>query len=161
MNMNERKLAILEIRIQSFDFDVKLELKRLTESSNSIGAVVAFIGLVRDLSKNKNLKFMELEHYPEMSERALKKICLKAASCWHLDGISVIHRIGRLLPGENIVLVLVSSAHRGEAFNASEFIMDFLKSKAPFWKKETTTIGSTWVNENLSDEQKLDRWQYI
>ena len=159
MNMKETKLSILEIKIQKLDFDVNLEVNRLTLSSNRTGAVVAFLGLVRDLSKKENLKFMELEHYPEMSERALKEICLQAASRWQLDGISLIHRVGRLYPGEKIVLVLVASAHRGDAFNASDFIMDFLKSKAPFWKKETTISGSTWVNKNLLDEQKLTRWQ--
>ena len=159
MNMKETNISILEIKIQSLDFDVNLEVNRLTQTSNRIGAVVAFLGLVRDLSKNENLKFMELEHYPEMSERALKEICLQAASRWKLDGISLIHRVGRLYPGEKIVLVLVASEHRGDAFNASDFIMDFLKSKAPFWKKETTISGSTWVNENQSDEQKLTRWQ--
>ena len=159
MNMKEHEISILEIKIQSLDFDINLELKRLTQASNRIGAVVAFLGLVRDLSKNKNLKFMELEHYPEMSERALKEICLQAASRWQLDGISLIHRVGRLYPGEKIVLVLVASAHRDDAFSASDFIMDFLKSKAPFWKKETMISGSTWVNENLSDEHKLTRWQ--
>ena len=158
MNMDKGKLSILEIKIQSSDFDVNFEVKRLTQENNRIGAVVAFLGLVRDLSKNDNLKFMELEHYPAMSERALKEICLKAANRWQLDGISLIHRVGRLYPGENIVLVLISSAHRGDAFNACDFIMDFLKLKAPFWKKETTTSGSTWVNKNLSDEQKLTRW---
>ena len=157
--MKETKLSILEIKIQKLDFDVNLEVNRLTLSSNRTGAVVAFLGLVRDLSKKENLKFMELEHYPEMSERALKEICLQAASRWQLDGISLIHRVGRLYPGEKIVLVLVASAHRGDAFNASDFIMDFLKSKAPFWKKETTISGSTWVNKNLLDEQKLTRWQ--
>jgi molybdopterin synthase catalytic subunit len=159
MKLTESKLAILEIKIQRSDFDVNVELKRLTQKSNRVGAVIAFLGLVRDLSKNKNLKFMDLEHYPEMSEKALKAICLQAASRWHLDGVSIIHRVGRLKPGENIVLVLTSSAHRRDAFNASEFIMDFLKSQAPFWKKETTITGSNWVNENSSDQQKLTRWQ--
>ena len=158
MNMKETNISILEIKIQSLDFDVNLEVNRLTQTSNRIGAVVAFLGLVRDLSKNENLKFMELEHYPEMSERALKEICLQAASRWQLNGISLIHRVGRLYPGEKIVLVLVASAHRSDAFNASDFIMDFLKSKAPFWKKETTISESTWVNENPSDEKKLTRW---
>ena len=156
--MEESKMEILEIKIQSLDFDVNFEVKRLTETSNRIGAVVAFLGLVRDFSKNYNLKFLELEHYPKMSEKALKEICIQAASRWHLDGISLTHRVGKLYPGENIVLFLVSSIHRGEAFNASEFIMDFLKSKAPFWKKETTKSGSSWVNGNLSDEQKLTHW---
>lgn len=157
--MKESKISMLEIKIQNLDFDVNIEINRLTETNNRIGAVVAFLGLVRDLSKNETLKFMEIEHYPEMSERALKEICLQATSRWQLDGISLIHRVGRLYPGEKIVLVLVASAHRGDAFNASEFIMDFLKSKAPFWKKETTISGSTWVTENLSDEQKITRWQ--
>ena len=157
--MRENKIPILDIKIQSLDFNVNLEVKRLTQVSNRIGAVVAFLGLVRDMTRDANLKFMEIEHYPAMSEKALKEICLKAASRWQLDGISLIHRVGRLYPGENIVLVLVSAAHRGDAFNASEFVMDFLKSKAPFWKKETTTSGSTWVNEALSDEKKLALWQ--
>lgn len=158
MNMNESKIPILEIKIQSSDFDLNAEVKRLTQISNRIGAVVAFLGLVRDLSKKSNLKFMEIEHYPQMSEKALKEICFKALSRWELDGISLIHRVGRLYPGENIVLVLISSAHRGDAFNASEFVMDFLKSKAPFWKKETTISGSTWVSETPSDDKKLNRW---
>jgi molybdopterin synthase catalytic subunit len=157
--MEKNKIADIEIKIQSSNFDINVEINRSTQLSNRIGAIVAFLGLVRDLSKNENLKFMEIEHYPEMSERELKEICLQAASRWELDGISLIHRVGRLYPGENIVLLLVSSAHRGDAFKASEYIMDFLKSKAPFWKKETTISGSTWVDENLSDEKKLTRWQ--
>ena len=157
--MEKNKISNIEIKIQSSNFDINVEINRSTQLSHRIGAIVAFLGLVRDLSKNENLKFMEIEHYPEMSERELKEICLQAASRWELDSISLIHRVGRLYPGENIVLVLVSSAHRGDAFKASEYIMDFLKSKAPFWKKETTISGSTWVDENLSDEKKLTRWQ--
>ena len=158
MNMKESMTPRLEIKIQSLDFDMNAEVKRLTQTSNQIGAVVAFLGLVRDLSRNSDLKFLEIEHYPQMSEKALKEICLKAASRWQLDGISLTHRVGRFYPGENIVLVLISSAHRGDAFNASEFVMDFLKSKAPFWKKETTKSGSIWVDGTASDEKKLNRW---
>lgn len=148
----------IKIIIQHDDFDVNSEIKALTMSKLNIGSIVIFLGFVRDLSSRKNLEFMELEHYPGMTEKALKKISTEALERWNVTGISIIHRIGRLLPGTKIVLVLVASAHREQAFSAADFIMDFLKSSAPFWKKETTKDGSVWVDAKPSDAEALARW---
>ena len=148
-----------KIDIRKENFDINLEMKYLTDANLKVGAVASFVGKVRDLSKNSKLKFMEIEHYPEMSEKVLRDLCKKATLRWELQGISLIHRIGKLYPGENIVLLVIASVHRAEAFDASLFLMDFLKSEAPFWKKETTITGSIWVEENQVDKQKLLRWQ--
>ena len=148
----------LHISIRNQNFDINQEIKQLSSGNLNIGGIVSFLGIVRDLSKNNNLKFMEIEHYPGMTETALMKICNEAKTRWEIQAISVIHRIGKLYPGDNIVLLLVGSVHRTQAFEASEFVMDFLKSRAPFWKKETTLTEATWIEENPLDEQKLLRW---
>ena len=147
------------IEIREADFDINLEINKLKTRGAEIGAVVSFLGLVSDISKNNHLKFMEIEHYPKMTEKVLEELFSNAAKRWQLQDISLIHRVGKLYPSENIVLLITASAHRAEAFNASEFIMDFLKSKAPFWKKEITATASYWIEESLSDKQTLLRWE--
>ena len=145
----------IDVRIQTNDFDIDSEIGVLTKNQFEIGAVTIFIGLVRDLSEKKDLRYMDLEHYPGMTEKALENICNEAAQRWKILGLTVIHRVGRLFPGDNIVLVLVSSKHRGDAYNSNEFIMDFLKSNAPIWKKETSKVGSYWVGARTSDIDSL------
>tara|TARA_A100001011_G_scaffold387484_1_gene465322 strand:+ start:469 stop:936 length:468 start_codon:yes stop_codon:yes gene_type:complete len=148
----------VRISIQKENFNVNSEIELLRTDQMTTGSIAVFLGLVRDLSENKDLKFIELEHYPGMAERALKEICLEASRRWEVNGITVIHRFGRLKPGENIVLVLVSSKHRAEAYCTNEFIMDFLKSGVPFWKKETDNFGSSWVRSRSSDIKAVSRW---
>ncbi len=157
--MTELNLPTLKIDIRKNNFDISLETKSLINQDYGIGAVVSFLGIVRDLSKNNDLKFMEIEHYPGMSEKILQIHCKKALELWDIEGISLIHRVGKFTAGDNIVLLLVATAHRTEAFNAAEFIMDFLKSEAPFWKKETTSTGAVWIEQNESDKKKILRWK--
>ena len=152
------KLLNFNVDVREADFDVNFEIKRIKGLSNRTGALVSFLGVVRDTSRNNALKFMEIEHYPGMTENVLRKFCFEAANRWDLESISLIHRIGKLYPSENIVLLIVTSVHRAEAFHASDFIMDFLKSEAPFWKKETSLDGSNWINESQVDRQRLLRW---
>ena len=147
------------IDIRKADFDINLEINNFKAEGYEIGAIVSFLGIVRDISKSNQLKFMEIEHYPKMTEKVLEQLFSNALERWQLQGISLIHRVGKLYPTENIVLLITASAHRAEAFNASEFIMDYLKSKAPFWKKETTATESYWVEECLADKQTLLRWE--
>ena len=157
--MHKKPKIPLRIIIQQDDFDVSEETKKIiVNRSGEIGAVVNFLGVVRDVSKGEKLQFMELEHYPGMTEKALRNICLDAEKKWSLHGITIIHRVGKLYPSDKIVLVLVSSQHRREAFLATEFIMDFLKTRAPFWKKETLNSQSKWVEEKASDISILGRW---
>ena len=156
--VNNNNLSEIKIDIREENFDVNLEIKLLTERRLEIGAIVSFLGLVRDTSKNNDLKFMEIEHYPDMTEKIIRQHCEKAFKRWSLNGISLIHRIGKLYPGENIVSLIVASSHRGDAFNASEFLMDFLKSEAPFWKKETSSSATNWVEQSDIDKLKLTRW---
>ena len=159
MSMSKSYCKNFKVDIITENFDINSETKRLIDKNFTVGAVVTFLGLVRDLSKNVDLKFMEIEHYPEMSRKVLCELCNDAASRWDIKGLSLIHRVGKLYPGENIVLLVISSSHRTEAYQASEFLMDFLKSRAPFWKKETTSNGSTWIEENEWDNQKLLQWK--
>jgi molybdopterin synthase catalytic subunit len=146
------------IRVQREDFDLKTEYDALRRASQSPGAIVTFTGLVRDLSKQQRITAMELEHYPGMTEKSLQAIVDETAERWRIDQVTVIHRVGRLLPDEHIVFVGVSSGHRAEAFAACEFIMDFLKTRAPFWKKEFTDAGSHWVEAKESDLDAAERW---
>jgi molybdopterin synthase catalytic subunit len=148
-----------EVRVQKEDFDLGAEVARLRAGDPRIGAVVSFIGTVRDLNEGARVAELELEHYPEMTERSLQGIVEQARARWPLYGALVVHRVGPMLPMEQIVLVAVSSAHRGEAFAACEFIMDYLKTEAPFWKKEQTPEGARWVDARSSDEAALRRWQ--
>jgi molybdopterin synthase catalytic subunit len=143
-------------RLQREDFDPGAEVAALVGGRTDIGAVVTFTGLVRD--RGEGLVAMELEHYPGMTEAALAAIEADARSRWPLDACLVIHRFGRLAPGERIVLVATASAHREAAFAAAGFLMDYLKSRAPFWKKEDRPGGSAWVDARAEDEAALERW---
>ena len=147
------------VRVQTEDFDVGAELHALTAADPGVGAVASFLGLVRDGHGGQSVSAMTLEHYPGMTERQLQRIVGAAHVRWPLSGVRVVHRVGPLLPGDRIVLVAVASAHRQAAFLACEFIMDYLKSEAPFWKKETTPDGERWVDARDSDVQALARWQ--
>ena len=129
----------------------------LGDSAQS-GAVVSFIGLVRDFNDGRNVTGLKLEHYPGMTEKALNDIAVQASQRWPLNAITIIHRVGQLQLADQIVLVAVSSAHRGDAFQACEFVMDYLKTKAPFWKKETTEEGEFWVEAKSSDDTKANSW---
>ena len=146
------------VRVQTEDFDVAREIALLRGSDARVGAVASFIGIVRDQNDAAIVQTLTLEHYPGMTEAALNDICVQAHARWDILGALVIHRIGRLAPGERIVLVGVTSSHRGEAFAACEFIMDYLKTRAPFWKKESTPSGERWVEARASDEVAERRW---
>lgn len=149
----------MAIRVQSEDFDVGLEVRRLTDGRHAIGAVVTFTGTVRDQVKGRTLVSMTLEHYPGMTELELARIEAEAHSRWPLDGTLIIHRYGTLAPGDNIVLVVAASRHREAAFEAAAYLMDFLKSRAPFWKKETFDDGSGhWVDARETDAAAMARW---
>lgn len=144
------------ISVQADDFDITAEINELKAGRVDIGAIVTFTGTVRDL--DGSLTSMTLEHYPGMTERELQAVADEAEARWPLQACRVIHRFGTLSPGENIVLVITMSAHRHAAFQAADFLMDFLKSRAPFWKKEETGEGATWVDARESDELALKRW---
>lgn len=146
------------IRIQTDDFDVGAEIDALRGRNTGIGAIVTFTGYVRDFADGPALKAMTLEHYPGMTERELTRIDTEAFERFRLDASLIIHRVGRLTPGERIVLVVTASAHRQDAFYAAEFLMDYLKTKAPFWKNEETAEGSRWVAARDSDDQAAARW---
>jgi molybdopterin synthase catalytic subunit len=146
----------MAVRVQAEDFDLGAELRTLRAGRTDIGALVSFSGLVRDL--DGSLRGFELEHYPAMTEKALREIEADAHARWPLQATLIIHRFGPLLPGDQIMMVATASAHRGAAFAAAEFLMDFLKSRAPFWKKETTTAGAHWVDAREDDERALSRW---
>ena len=146
------------IRIQEADFDLTTEIKVLRKDDPRVGAVVTFVGTVRDLNDGSQVQGMTLEHYPGMTEKSLEEIIVQARTRWDLYKTLVIHRVGPLLPEDQIVLVAVTSAHRGEAFAACEFIMDYLKTAAPFWKKEETPEGSKWVDARVTDDAAMARW---
>ena len=149
----------LDVRVQHQDFDVTTELNTLREQSAEVGAIVNFVGTVRDVNQQQSVTSMELEHYPGMTEKAITEIAQQAEQRWALYGVTVIHRVGLLKPKDQIVLVAVSSMHRGDAFQACEFIMDYLKTLAPFWKKEQTPAGASWVDARESDHTAAKRWQ--
>ncbi len=146
------------IRIQSADFDMTDEHAAMRGRHRNVGAIASFVGVVRDVNDGSGVSTMTLEHYPGMTEKALAKIVDDATSRWQLIDATVIHRIGSLLPSEQIVLVMVASAHRQDAFDACAFIMDFLKTDAPFWKKETTADGSRWVDARVIDDNARNKW---
>lgn len=148
----------MSIRIQENDFDVSAEIVALRKGDPRVGAVVTFVGTVRDINDGSQVKGLTLEHYPGMTEKALQEILDQAKARWDIYQTLVIHRVGRLLPEEQIVLVVVTSAHRGEAFAACEFIMDYLKTAAPFWKKEDTPAGARWVDARMTDDAAMARW---
>ena len=144
------------IRVQTEDFDIGAEVAALSKDRHDIGAVVTFSGTVRD--KTGDLVALELEHYPGMTEKELARIEKEAQERWPLEASLIVHRVGRLLPGENIVLVVTASAHRQAAFEAAEFLMDYLKTRAPFWKREETAAGGDWVDARDSDDTAAARW---
>ncbi len=149
----------MPIRIQEADFDVSAELAALRKGDPRVGAVVTFLGTVRDMNDGSQVKGMTLEHYAGMTEKALEEIISQAKARWDIYQTLVIHRVGPLLPEDQIVMVAVTSAHRGEAFEACEFIMDYLKTAAPFWKKEDTPEGSRWVDARVADDAAMARWK--
>jgi molybdopterin synthase catalytic subunit len=149
----------LNIRIQEKDFDVSAEIATLRKGDPRVGAVVSFLGTVRDMNEGSQVKELTLEHYSGMTEKALQEILDQAQSRWDIYESLVIHRVGPLLPEDQIVLVAVTSAHRGEAFAACEFIMDYLKTAAPFWKKEDTPDGARWVDARVADDAAMARWE--
>jgi molybdopterin synthase catalytic subunit len=149
---------MIEVRVQAGDFDLGAELARLRQGDARVGAVVSFLGTVRDMNDGATVAAMELEHYPGMTERALEDIVEQARARWPLYGALVIHRVGPLLPLDQIVLVACSAAHRGDAFAACEFIIDYLKTDAPFWKKEQTPDGARWVDARVTDDAAKSKW---
>ena len=148
----------MSIRIQEKDFDISAEITALRKGDPRVGAVVTFLGAVRDMNDGSQVKGMTLEHYPGMTEKALQEILDQAKARWDIYQTLVIHRVGPLKPEDQIVLVVVTSAHRGEAFAACEFIMDYLKTAAPFWKKEDTPDGARWVDARMTDDAAMARW---
>jgi molybdopterin synthase catalytic subunit len=148
----------MSIRIQTEDFDLAAEISRLREAKPQVGAVVSFLGTVRNFSDCASVSGMELEHYPGMTEAGLEEIVMAAKSRWNIFDALVVHRVGPLKPQDQIVLVAVSSGHRGEAFAACEFIIDYLKTQAPFWKKEQTSHGARWVDARVADDEALAKW---
>ena len=149
----------MKISVQNEAFDLSEEVAALYRANPKVGAVASFLGLVRDSNAGQGVSAMTLEHYPGMTEKALARIVEDARARWEILDVCVIHRVGPLSPTDPIVLVAVASSHRGEAFAACEFIMDFLKTRAPFWKKEATPEGEKWVDARESDEHAAARWQ--
>ena len=149
----------MKILVQTEAFDLGAEVDAMRQGRTDIGAIASFVGLARDLNEGSGVTAMTLEHYPGMTEKALAALVDEANTRWTLLDVTVIHRVGRLLPGDPIVLVVVASSHRGEAFAACEFIMDYLKTQAPFWKKEETPEGARWVDARASDDAAAARWQ--
>ncbi len=148
----------MAVRVQTQDFDLSTEVANLRMHTPKVGAIVTFVGTVRDLNEGEQVAEMELEHYPGMTEKALEEIVAQALARWDLFDALVIHRVGPLKPLEQIVLVAVTSAHRGEAFDACEFIIDYLKTQAPFWKKEQTPTGARWVDARVTDDEAMQKW---
>jgi molybdopterin synthase catalytic subunit len=148
----------MKIAVQAEAFDLGAEVDAMRRGRNDIGAIASFVGLARDMNEGSAVRAMTLEHYPGMTEKALAAVVEDARARWTLLDATVIHRVGRLLPGDPIVLVAVAGSHRGEAFAACEFIMDYLKTRAPFWKKEETPDGARWVDARESDSSAAARW---
>jgi molybdopterin synthase catalytic subunit len=149
----------MPVRIQTEDFDLSQEVKQLRAGDARVGAVATFVGTVRDRNDGSDVAAMTLEHYPGMTEKSLEEIIEKAKARWDIFDVLIIHRVGPLNIEDQIVLTAVTSAHRGEAFAACEYVMDYLKSLAPFWKKEDTPEGARWVDARLSDDEALKKWQ--
>ena len=148
----------MSVRVQHEDFDAGAEIARVRRANPKVGAVASFVGVVRDLNEGDSVARMTLEHYPGMTEKAIEAIVAEARSRWDIIDVTVVHRVGELRPTDQIVLVVVASAHRGEAFAACEFVMDYLKTRAPFWKKEETPAGARWVEARASDDDAAERW---
>jgi molybdopterin synthase catalytic subunit len=149
----------MPVHVQQEDFDAGAEIARLRANNPKIGAVASFIGIVRDLNEGAAVGSITLEHYPGMTDKALTSIAEQAKARWNLLDVLIIHRIGTLAPTDQIVLVVATSSHRGDAFAACQFVMDYLKTDAPFWKKETTDRGTRWVDARDSDETARARWK--
>ena len=149
----------MPVRVQTEDFDAGREIAELRRGNPAIGAIASFIGVVRDVNDGEVVAEMTLEHYPGMTEKSIVEIIDQAKSRWKMFDALVVHRIGRLSPLDQIVLVVVTGAHRGDAFAACEFIMDYLKTRAPFWKKEQTADGARWVESRESDDLAAERWR--
>jgi molybdopterin synthase catalytic subunit len=147
------------VRIQTEDFDIGTEIEKLRRANSKIGAVASFVGVVRDVNEGDAIAAMTLEHYPGMTEKSIADIITQARGRWEVFDALVIHRVGTLKPTDQIVLVIVTSGHRGDAFAACEFIMDYLKTRAPFWKKERTLAGTRWVEARTSDDIAAERWR--
>ena len=150
--------TVPRVSIQTDDFDLTDEVARLRAGDGGVGAVCAFVGTVRDRGGDGEVRSMALEHYPGMTERAIEAMIDEACRRFDVRGVRVVHRIGLLRPHDQIVLVAVASAHRGQSFQACEFLMDYLKTQAPFWKKEQTPAGARWVDARVSDDDALARW---
>jgi molybdopterin synthase catalytic subunit len=150
--------ADVTIRIQQADFDIAREVSALTQGRTDIGAVVSFSGICRGSEGSETIAALTLEHYPGMAEAEIARHAETAMSRWPLNGLTVIHRVGRIAPGENIVLVLTASQHRQAAFAAAEFLMDYLKANAPFWKREESAAGTAWVDARGHDDDDAARW---
>ena len=151
--------AAVTIRIQEADFDIGDEIAALTKSRTDVGAVVTFSGICRGSEKGEPIAALTLEHYPGMAEAEIKRHADEAMARWPLTGLTVVHRVGRITPGENIVVVLAASQHRQAAFQAAEFLMDYLKANAPFWKREESQQGTSWVEARGHDETAAARWK--
>ena len=151
--------ARLTVSVQEEDFDFKHEYALLVSSDKGVGAVVAFIGMVRDLNLAQDVVALELEHYPGMTEKSLLHIAEQAAQRWSLQAARIVHRVGKMYPGDQIVMVLTASAHRGDAYEANQFMMDYLKTEAPFWKKEWTPEGPRWIEARDSDDHAASKWK--
>ena len=147
-----------KVIVQAKDFDLTTEVNFARSKNPQIGAIVSFVGTVRDL-QSETLKSLTLEHYPEMTEKSLESIVIKARSRWELEKITIIHRVGKLLISDQIVLVIVTSKHRQEAFDSCNFIMDYLKTDAPFWKKESSDKKEKWVDSSSNDKKQKKRWE--
>ena len=147
-----------QVSIQTADFDLTAEVAALRGDDGGVGAIASFVGTVRDRNDGSAVSGMELEHYPGMTERAIEAMIDEAQRRFDIRAARVVHRVGPLQPGDQIVLVAVTSAHRGQAFQACEFLMDYLKTQAPFWKKETTPEGARWVDARVADDAALARW---
>jgi molybdopterin synthase catalytic subunit len=146
------------VRVQEADFDISAEVAALRADNPKVGAVACFIGTVRDLNEGKAVEAMELEHYPGMTEKALEAIAVQARGRWPGSDVLIVHRVGKLSPLDQIVLVATTAVHRAEAFESCAFVMDYLKTQAPFWKKEKTEHGEKWVDARESDDAALARW---
>ena len=150
--------ALVTIRIQQADFDIAEEIVTLTKGRTDVGAVVSFSGICRGSEGSETIAALTLEHYPGMAEAEIARHAETAMSRWPLTGLTVVHRVGRIVPGENIVLVLTASQHRQAAFQAAEFLMDYLKTNAPFWKREESAAGTSWVEARNHDDAAAARW---
>ena len=150
---------MIRIAIQEKDFSIEQELNLLRSGRVDIGAIASFIGLVRDINEGEDVSLLTLEHYPGMTEKQINKIAIEAESRWPLQDITIIHRVGTLTPGDQIVLVITASSHRAAAYQANEFIMDYLKTRATFWKKETLADRSRWVESRHCDNAAAERWK--